>query len=66
GAQRETLEAVFHRKEFVVALLILGAGIAYFPLLFALRAVPVAEVRAAFRREPDLARGAGLPAGFDG
>ncbi|MGE3302583.1 MAG: murein biosynthesis integral membrane protein MurJ [Hyphomonadaceae bacterium] len=65
GHERAALQAALGRKEVVIGLLILAAGALYFPLLFALRAVTVREVRAAFAREAG-PREAGLPAGFDG
>jgi hypothetical protein len=49
----------------ILALAVAAAGL-YFPLLFALRAVTVAEVRAAFRREAGPRGGqGGLPMSFD-
>ncbi|MDX2274198.1 MAG: murein biosynthesis integral membrane protein MurJ [Hyphomonadaceae bacterium] len=67
GANRAALEAmVGGSKEIAVALLILGGGTFYFILAFALRAVTVSEVRAAFRRERAPEGGVSLPPSLDG
>lgn len=66
GAERAALQHALGSKEIVVALLIFGAGLLYFPLLFVLRAVTFAEVRGAFRREAGPRSGeAALPGGLD-
>jgi putative peptidoglycan lipid II flippase len=68
GLNREMVEAALGGKEFAIAAIILGGGTGYFILLFLVRGVTFAEVRAAFRREPGPAAGAGggLPPGLDG
>ena len=71
GVNRDMLQDVLVSKERAVALLVLGGGVFYFALAFALRAVTWSEVRRAFRREPKSPDtpangGAGLPPGLDG
>lgn len=66
GAQnRAALEALLGSKEIAIGVLILGGGIGYFVFLFISRAVTLAEVRAAFRREKGAPAGGGLPPGMD-
>ncbi len=65
GANKAALIERLGSKEVLVAALIFAAGIFYFPVLFAIRAVTFGEVRAAFQRERGPTGGAGLPGGFD-
>ncbi|HRE44929.1 MAG TPA: murein biosynthesis integral membrane protein MurJ, partial [Terricaulis sp.] len=66
-ANRAAIEGLLGPKEVAVAVLILGGGISYFVFLFLTRAVTLAEVRAAMRREKGApAGGGGLPPSLDG
>jgi putative peptidoglycan lipid II flippase len=66
-ANRPELEARFGSKEGAVLFVILGGGAFYFALAFIVRAVTLAEVRGAFRRERGApAEGGALPPGLDG